>query len=157
MSFKFCGKCGHELSQPIPAELITVPPSPIKIPLSFADGRQETKEFLGEGGMKKVFKAYDTLLDREVALALIKIEGLDEDSRTRITREAIQAEIWYNIISKKAIRRGTFRSVKNLTEKIKRFIDQYSRNSKPFMWTATPDSISAKIERLCRGFAGTVN
>ena len=32
--------------------------------------------------------AQDTLLDREVAFALIKTEGLDEVSRTRITREA---------------------------------------------------------------------
>ncbi len=31
---------------------------------------------------------HDTLLDREVAFALIKNEGLDEVSRTRITREA---------------------------------------------------------------------
>jgi tetratricopeptide (TPR) repeat protein len=46
------------------------------------------KGLLGEGGKKKVYKAYDTLLDREVALALIKVEGLDEDSRIRITREA---------------------------------------------------------------------
>ncbi len=30
----------------------------------------------------------DTLLDREVAFALIKTEGLDEVARTRITREA---------------------------------------------------------------------
>lgn len=67
--------------------------------------------------MKKVFKAYDTLLDREVALALIKIEGLDEDSRTRITREAIQAEIWYNIITQEAIRRVTYRSVKDQKRK----------------------------------------
>ena len=50
------------------------------------------KRFLGEGGKKKVYLAQDTLLDREVAFALIKTEGLDEVSRTRtrtrITREA---------------------------------------------------------------------
>ena len=40
------------------------------------------------GGKKKVYLAQDTLLDREVAFALIKTEGLDEVSRTRITREA---------------------------------------------------------------------
>ena len=39
-------------------------------------------------GKKKVYLAQDTLLDREVAFALIKTEGLDEVSRTRITREA---------------------------------------------------------------------
>ena len=57
-------------------------------PTSFANGRYEVKRFLGEGGKKKVYLAQDTLLDREVAFALIKTEGLDEISRTRITREA---------------------------------------------------------------------
>ena len=57
-------------------------------PTSFASGRYDVKRFLGEGGKKRVYLAQDTLLDREVAFALIKIEGLDEVSRTRITREA---------------------------------------------------------------------
>ena len=43
---------------------------------------------LGEGGKKKVYLAHDTLLDREVAFALIKTEGLDESGRSRISREA---------------------------------------------------------------------
>ena len=68
-----------------------------------------------------------------------------------------QVEVWFNIITQKAIRRGTFRSVKDLIDKIKRFIDQYNKNSKPFMWTATADSIVAKIERLCKGIAGSVH
>ncbi len=57
-------------------------------PTSFANGRYQVKRFLGEGGKKRVYLAQDTLLDREVAFALIKTEGLDEISRTRITREA---------------------------------------------------------------------
>ncbi len=57
-------------------------------PTSFANGRYEVKRFLGEGGKKRVYLAQDTLLDREVAFALIKTEGLDQVSRTRITREA---------------------------------------------------------------------
>ena len=57
-------------------------------PTSFANGRYQVKKFLGEGGKKKVYLAQDTRLDREVAFALIKTEGLDEVSRTRITREA---------------------------------------------------------------------
>ncbi len=51
-------------------------------PTSFANGRYEVKRFLGEGGKKKVYLAQDTLLDREVAFALIQTEGLDEVSRT---------------------------------------------------------------------------
>ena len=55
---------------------------------SFANNRYQVKRFLGEGGKKKVYLAQDTLLDREVPFALIKTEGLDETSRTRIQREA---------------------------------------------------------------------
>ncbi len=57
-------------------------------PSSFADGRYQVKRFLGEGGKKKVYQAHDTTLDRDVAFALIKTEGLDDTSRTRIQREA---------------------------------------------------------------------
>ena len=57
-------------------------------PTSFAGGRYHVKTSLGEGGKKKVFLAQDTLLDREVAFALIKTDGLDDVSRTRISREA---------------------------------------------------------------------
>ena len=57
-------------------------------PGSFANDRYQVKRFLGEGGKKKVYLAQDTLLDREVAFALIKTEGLDDVSRTRIQREA---------------------------------------------------------------------
>jgi hypothetical protein len=57
-------------------------------PASFADGRYEVRRFLGEGGKKRVFLAHDTSLDRDVAFALIKTEGLDATGRERITREA---------------------------------------------------------------------
>mgnify|MGYP000483450699 CR=1 FL=1 len=57
-------------------------------PTSFANGRYQVKRFLGEGGKKKVYLAHDTTLDRDVAFALIKLEGLDETSRARIQREA---------------------------------------------------------------------
>ena len=57
-------------------------------PTSFANGRYQVKQFLGEGGKKRVYLAHDTLLDREVAFALITSEGLDQTSRTRVQREA---------------------------------------------------------------------
>ena len=57
-------------------------------PKSFADGRYQVQKFLGEGGKKRVYLARDSVLDRDVALAVIKTEGLDETSRERITREA---------------------------------------------------------------------
>ncbi len=70
-------------TQPLPP-----PPTSPPEPTGFANARYQVKRFLGEGGKKKVYLAQDTLLDREVAFALIKTEGLDETSRTRIKREA---------------------------------------------------------------------
>ena len=64
------------------------PAAPKDHPTSFAEGRYKVIGFLGEGGKKKVYLAHDTVLDREIAFALIKTEGLDETSRTRIQREA---------------------------------------------------------------------
>jgi len=81
---KFCDKCGHPLGQPAPQ----APPSSSPVPTSFAGGRYQVKKFLGEGGKKKVYLAHDTLLDRDVAFALIKTEKLDDAARTRVTREA---------------------------------------------------------------------
>jgi tetratricopeptide (TPR) repeat protein len=58
------------------------------MPTSFANGRYQVKKFLGEGGKKKVYLVHDTLLDRDVAFALIKTEKLDDASRIRVSREA---------------------------------------------------------------------
>jgi eukaryotic-like serine/threonine-protein kinase len=81
----FCGECGCNLSEPASS---SPAPTPAPPPTLFASGRYEIKELLGEGGKKRVYRAYDTLLDRDVALALIRTEGLDKESMIRITREA---------------------------------------------------------------------
>ena len=66
-----------------------------------------------------------------------------------------QVEIWFNIITQKAIRRGSFRSVKELVTKIQTFSENYKKKAKPFAWTATADSIIQKVERLCQSISGT--
>ena len=66
---------------------IGAPQSP-PLPTFFKDGRYVVKDFLGEGGTKKVYLVNDTLLDRDVAFALVKTEGLDDVGRQRIMREA---------------------------------------------------------------------
>jgi class 3 adenylate cyclase len=58
------------------------------LPASFASGRYAVRRFLGEGGRKRVYLAYDEKLDRDVAFAAIKTDGLDADGITRIRREA---------------------------------------------------------------------
>lgn len=66
-----------------------------------------------------------------------------------------QVEIWFGIITKKAIRRGTFSSVKDLTNKIDKFVSEYNAKAKPFTWYATADSILNKVKRLCKAISGT--
>ena len=83
----FCEKCGHALTEPSPAKPPTKKSSTPE-PTSFAGGRYQVKKFLGEGGKKKVYLAHDTLLDRDIAFALIKTENLDDKGKKRITREA---------------------------------------------------------------------
>src|SRR5712672_2847810 len=66
-----------------------------------------------------------------------------------------QVEIWFHLITQRAIRRGTFRSVKDLITKIDNYVQQYNPKAKPFVWTATADSILKKIERLCQRISET--
>ncbi len=66
-----------------------------------------------------------------------------------------QVETWFGIITREAIHRGSFRSTKDLAEKIDQFVKNYNRNSKPFIWTATAESIFEKLERLCKTISVT--
>lgn len=68
-----------------------------------------------------------------------------------------QVERWFGLITQQAIRRGSFSSVKDLVTKINDFVDHYNTHSRPFVWTATADSILAKIERLCTLISGTAH
>ncbi len=66
-----------------------------------------------------------------------------------------QVERWFGLITNQAIRRGSFDSVTDLKRKINTFVDHYNQHPKPFMWTATTESILAKLERLCKVINGT--
>lgn len=66
-------------------------------------------------------------------------------------------ERFFALITDKAIRRGSFTSVKQLVGKIDQFVTAYNKNSSPFVWTATADSILAKIERLTSLISGTAH
>lgn len=50
--------------------------------------RYEVRRFLGEGGMGRVYQAYDPVLERDVALKVVKT-GIPEGERRRFRREAI--------------------------------------------------------------------
>jgi transposase len=58
-------------------------------------------------------------------------------------------ERWFAELTNKRIRRGSFLSVDELTIAIEEFLSAWNENPKPFVWTATVDSIVAKLAR-CR-------
>jgi class 3 adenylate cyclase len=86
---KFCRGCG--------AAVKTAAPESVegnghagrdRSPARLAGGRYVVQRYLGEGARKRVYLAHDTVLDRDVAIGLVKMEGLDEEGRTRVTQEA---------------------------------------------------------------------
>src|SRR6516165_6970543 len=50
-------------------------------------------------------------------------------------------EVFFGIITRQAIRRGSFDSVKELTTAIRSFIAAWNDRCHPFVWTKTPDEI----------------
>lgn len=56
-------------------------------------------------------------------------------------------ERWFGELTGKRIRRGTFSSVADLETAIEEFLDCWNANPKPFVWTATVDSIVEKLSR----------
>jgi transposase len=56
-------------------------------------------------------------------------------------------EIFFGIITRQAIRRGTFTSVKDLIAAIEAFIDGWNERCHPFVWTKTADEILTKAHR----------
>lgn len=66
-----------------------------------------------------------------------------------------QVERWFALITQQAIRRGSFRSVRELVQKIDTYVAHYNAHARPFVWTATANSILAKLQRLCKLINGT--
>lgn len=58
-------------------------------------------------------------------------------------------ERWFGHLDNKAIRRGVFRSVADLQASIEAFLKAWNQDPKPFVWTATVESIQEKLKR-CR-------
>ena len=56
-------------------------------------------------------------------------------------------EVWFGIIERQAIRRGTFHSVRELMIKIRWFITGWNHRKHPFIWTKPANEILDKINR----------
>jgi transposase len=60
-----------------------------------------------------------------------------------------QVEGRFAEITEKRILRGSFTSVPSLEKAIQDYLNHSIENPKPFVWTADPELIRGKIQRLC--------
>jgi transposase len=58
-----------------------------------------------------------------------------------------QIERWFAEITRKQIRRGTFRSVRDLVRKINDYIRIYNKNPRPFQWVSSASKIIRKVRK----------
>jgi len=58
-----------------------------------------------------------------------------------------QVERWFRDLTDKNLRRGIFSSVPDLIASIERYLTVTNNNPKPYVWTATAESILAKVHR----------
>jgi transposase len=63
-------------------------------------------------------------------------------------------EVVFGIITRQAIRRGSFENVKALVTAIRAFIDGYNKRCKPFIWTKTAEEILPRATRQPTSDAG---
>jgi hypothetical protein len=63
-------------------------------------------------------------------------------------------EVFFGIITRQAIRRGSFQNVKELTAAIRAFIAGYNERCRPFIWTKTADEILPRTTRQPTSDAG---
>ncbi|HEY8654564.1 MAG TPA: IS630 family transposase [Dermatophilaceae bacterium] len=63
-------------------------------------------------------------------------------------------EIWFSQLTNRAIRRGSFAGVGELVIAIHAYIDAHNTDPKPFVWTASVESILEKVNR-CRAISRT--
>ncbi|WP_198654670.1 IS630 family transposase [Nocardia aurea] len=80
-------------------------------------------------------------------------DWLTENPRIRVHYTPTSAswmnlvEVWFGIIERQAIHRGTFRNVRELTTAIRAFINGWNPRAHPFVWTKTAEEILTKAQR----------
>ncbi|QPL05653.1 IS630 family transposase [Actinomyces respiraculi] len=56
-------------------------------------------------------------------------------------------EVWFSLIERQAIRRGVFKSVQDLNNKLRAYITGWNKRAHPFTWTKTAEQILTKANR----------
>jgi hypothetical protein len=63
-------------------------------------------------------------------------------------------EVWFSLIERQAVHRGSFGSVRDLNAKIRAFITGWNDRCHPFVWTKSADQILKKANRKQTSNAG---
>lgn len=58
-----------------------------------------------------------------------------------------QVEIWFSLLSRRAIQRGVFRSVAALRDAVMRFLSAWNDKKRPFIWVKSAEQILARGDR----------
>ena len=58
-------------------------------------------------------------------------------------------ERWFSELTTKLLRRGAHKSVRQLNADIRRWVDSWNENPRPYVWTKTADQILDSIRRYC--------
>ncbi|GAA4360893.1 IS630 family transposase [Paeniglutamicibacter cryotolerans] len=56
-------------------------------------------------------------------------------------------EIFFGVITRQCLKRGTFSSVRDFQEALERYIEHYNKDAKPFVWTTSADHLLGKMKR----------
>lgn len=130
-------------------------------------GRKRTKEFLAFMGrvvsqypanqeIRVVLDNLGTHNNTEVDKWLAKHANVTFHFTPKGSSWINQIETWFGIITRQSIRRGSFRSLAELVQHIKNYIDHWNEDAAPFEWTATADQILEKVAMLDRDYVALV-
>ena len=59
-------------------------------------------------------------------------------------------ERWFATLTERQLRRGAHRSTHELEGALRRYVETYNQDPKPFVWTKTADQILATLARFCQ-------
>lgn len=68
-----------------------------------------------------------------------------------------QIETWFSVLTRQAVRRGSFRSVEDLTHAIDEFTRAWNNHATPFTWIKTADQILAKAIKKPKDHSGALH
>lgn len=111
--------------------------------------RQLDKEFPGPITLHLILDNYGTHKKAEVRAWLKKHPRFVLHFIPTSSSWLNLVERWFRELSSQCIRRGAFFSVADLKKAIRQFLAAWNEDPKPFVWTATVESIMKKLSR-CR-------